>query len=148
MKKNNILLTIVSLAGLFSMQSNISAELGFELVNKSTKSIKVTLIDEKGPEEQNLESYNVAAKDLLVLPISIDDRVIISIDDRSILRSRSYIIDAPGKTKYLTWDPSKVNPLYPQTGTYMGLSGVSESGLSLKNNISNDQLKSIIRSIR
>ena len=144
MKKNNILLTIVSLAGLFSMQSNISAELGFELVNKSTKSIKVTLIVEKGPEEQNLESYNVAAKDLLVLPtISVNDKVTITITDQSILEPGSYIIDAPGKTKYLTWDPSKVSPLYPQTGTYMGLSGISESGLSLKNNISKDQLKSI-----
>ena len=59
-----------------------------------------------------------------------------------------YTINAPGKTKYLTWNPAKATPLYPQTGPMMGLmgrynplgAGTTESGLPLGNNVTEREI--------
>jgi uncharacterized protein (DUF3820 family) len=54
-----------------------------------------------------------------------------------------YIIDAPGKTKYVTWDGKK---LYPRTGSLGGFGKVlgmkTDTGLSLANNVSSSQIRS------
>ena len=60
----------------------------------------------------------------------------------------AFIINAPGKTKYLSWNTAKSIPLYPQTGPLKGLfgrynpfgKGTTESGLSLSNNITEKQI--------
>ena len=57
-----------------------------------------------------------------------------------------YTIDAKGKTKYLTWNPNKYNTeekyLYPQTGTYGGLTGkTATGGYSLSNNVTQANIK-------
>ena len=52
-----------------------------------------------------------------------------------------YSFNAPGKTKYVTWNPAKSPSLYPQTGVWMGLLGTSDSGYSLKNNLSRGQIE-------
>ena len=51
-----------------------------------------------------------------------------------------YSLNAPGKTKYLTWNPAKAPYLYPQTGTFMGLSGKSDSGYPLGSNLTQGQI--------
>lgn len=56
-----------------------------------------------------------------------------------------FSIDAPGKTKYISWDPAKSPALYPQTGPLMGFGKLvgmkSKFGLSLKNNVTPSQIK-------
>lgn len=51
-----------------------------------------------------------------------------------------YELIAPGKTKYVTWNPAKSPALYPQTGTLMGLSGKSDSGYPLGSNLGQSQI--------
>ncbi|HXW53566.1 MAG TPA: hypothetical protein VEL47_05635, partial [Myxococcota bacterium] len=56
-----------------------------------------------------------------------------------------YLINAPGRTKYLTWNPAKFPSdahefLYPQTGPWLGLLWVTESGFSLKKNVSQSDI--------
>lgn len=53
---------------------------------------------------------------------------------------KTFTINAPGKTKYLTWDPTKKIPLYPQTGPLIGLLNKTESGWSLQNNLAASQI--------
>jgi hypothetical protein len=61
---------------------------------------------------------------------------------------KNFMLNAPGKTKYLSWDTSKSRPLYPQTGPLKGLmgrynpfgQGKTESGFPLNNNISESQI--------
>jgi hypothetical protein len=49
-------------------------------------------------------------------------------------------IYADGKTIFLTWDGKD---LRPQTGTFLGLSKTTDSGLSLKNNVTIDDIDPI-----
>ncbi|HXW52862.1 MAG TPA: hypothetical protein VEL47_02025 [Myxococcota bacterium] len=56
-----------------------------------------------------------------------------------------YKIDAQNKTKYITWNPAKYHSepakyFYPQTASWMGYSGTTESGYSLKDNISQSDI--------
>jgi hypothetical protein len=51
-----------------------------------------------------------------------------------------YELNAPGKTKYVTWNPSKSPFLYPQTGPLMGMTGKSDSGYPLSNNLAQSQI--------
>lgn len=63
-----------------------------------------------------------------------------------------YVINAPSKTKFLSWNPSKSPSLYPQTGPMMGLmgryqhyipgagAGKTETGLHLHNNVTENQI--------
>ena len=51
-----------------------------------------------------------------------------------------YELNAPKKTKYVTWNPSKSPALYPQTGTLLGLSGKSDSGYPLGSNLGQSQI--------
>ena len=55
-----------------------------------------------------------------------------------------YMIDAPGKTKYVTWNGKT---LYPRTGALGGFGKVigmkTDTGLSLSNNVSSNQIEEI-----
>jgi hypothetical protein len=51
-----------------------------------------------------------------------------------------YELKAPGKTKYVTYNPSKSSALYPQTGPLMGLKGKTESGYPLGSNLQQGQI--------
>ncbi len=55
-------------------------------------------------------------------------------------QSEEHHIYADGKTIFLTWDGKK---LRPQTGTLFGLSKRTDSGLSLKNNVTIDDIDPI-----
>ena len=59
----------------------------------------------------------------------------------------TFIINAPGKTKYLSWNPEKSMPLYPQTGPLAGFGKIvgmkNESGYSLSNNVLIGQIRQI-----
>jgi hypothetical protein len=139
MEIRNNLLAIVSLVALFGINSQINAATegpGFQIQNKAKNSIKVTLV--AGPMG-TAKMYQVSRDMFLPVEINLQDRITIKVIDGS--TSKMYTIDAPGKTKYLTWNPSKSKPLYPQTGTYMGLSGTSETGYSLKKNVSASDIK-------
>lgn len=46
----------------------------------------------------------------------------------------------PNKTIYVSWKDGK---LYPQTGALMGLAGVNDAGYSLKNNVTQADIKKI-----
>ena len=54
---------------------------------------------------------------------------------------RTVSINAPGKTKYLTWNPAKSPYLYPQTGPLMGLLSRTSSGYPLAVNVKQSDIR-------
>jgi hypothetical protein len=146
MKNIKNTLFIVASIGLFSIIGICQAEPNFELYNKDKAMgrIKVTV--------------NVGGKNIVTDKIvDFDEAYQATIDPQQPVRltitlttpgQRHYMLNAPGKTKYLSWDTSKSATLYPQTGPLKGLmgrynpfgQGKTESGLPLNNNISESQI--------
>lgn len=119
---------------------------GFELFNKASNTITITIfIDGVFTKLFNIQPQGKAQLTVDVKkPIQLgiynqETKISTTTFTRNITPKpdHSYTLDAPEKTKYLTWNPAKGNaPLYPQTGPLMGLMGKTESGLPLNNNIS------------
>lgn len=122
---------------------------GFEVFNKANQAISIAImIDGK------LTPANIAPNGKFVLDIDLSKPVKLGIYNRQTSGisttfltgaitpqpDKLYELNAPGKTKYLTWNPSKSPFLYPQTGTYMGISGKSDSGYPLSSNLSQNQI--------
>lgn len=142
----NILLTIITLV---STQFTQSAERFFnvtptiEIYNKIKNDIYVVIND---------ISTNYLIENITIRPNeqwknsaehAIDKNSKLKIKIVSDQKTKTFTINAPGKTKYLSWDPAKSPSLYPQTGTLFGLLGKTKSGLSLKNNVSSSEIKEI-----
>jgi len=115
--------------------------------------------------EPTVEIYNKTSQDLGVTIVNLDNGIIntITIPGKQAQKYNAHIdsrlkfemwsptnpnqalgifsISAPGKTKYVSFDPAKSPALYPQTGTLMGFGEKTKSGLSLKNNITSHDIK-------
>lgn len=135
---------------------------GFDIMNKTNKSIWVTfvvageLVETKWIRPETRLSKDIDSKKDLILGIyDSQPKEAVSLGIMSKLAGKVEITPKPdyvygfassahGKTKYLTWNPAKhktpAKSLYPQTGTFLGWSGKSEAGYSLKNNVSQDQI--------
>ncbi|HLJ31839.1 MAG TPA: hypothetical protein VKU36_05345 [Candidatus Babeliales bacterium] len=112
-----------------------------EIYNKTTRDLGVTVI--------NLDNGITST---LTIPAEQAQKYNTHIDSRLKFEMWSpsnptqalgiFSINAPGKTKYLSWDPAKSTALYPQSGSLMSFGDKTKSGLSLKNNIkSSDDIK-------
>ncbi len=142
----NILTAVVTAAVLYCPQTiQCSAPLNapdVEIYNKSNEDITVfiTNLDNQVPR-----SINVAKGMAVKYDTDINSELkfeIWSLSNKNANRLLAVAtINAPGKTKYLTWNPEKKPSLYPQTGPLLGLMGKTQSGLSLKDNISSSMIK-------
>jgi hypothetical protein len=130
-----LLATALIISSFISLSSYIQAEPNVELYNKSKNNISMFLnrngnliaganIPAGGKWNYILE--NVAQ------PFSVEIRE----NDQK----QEWVINAPSKTYYLSYTPTKSPSLYPQTGTLMGLLGKSDSGFSLKNNLKSSDI--------
>ena len=126
----------ITIAALINTQCTQSAVPVIEIYNKSNNVIKVTIF--AGPNRVSTDAV-VYSNDTWKPTQAVDPN---SVLDIHITDGRVYHfnIQAPGKTKYLTWNPAKSMPLYPETGPLLGLMGQTKSGLSLKNNVSSSQI--------
>ncbi len=123
-----------------------SQEPNFEISNKSKDDIVVYLsygdYKSSGPlmvKPQERKRYQIGLNDQCFITINTFPK-----DKSKKLGVFSYKINAPGKTKYVTWNPDKPSALYPQTGPLAGFGRLigmkTESGLSLQNNLSASQI--------
>lgn len=113
---------------------------GFEIRNKTDKPILVDINrDGEWASHLNIEpnkakTLDIGPKENLWLWINTKDK-----------GQHRYLIETKEKTKYLTWNPDKYKTpdkyLYPQTGTYGGWTGKSESGYNLSKNVTQANLK-------
>jgi hypothetical protein len=112
---------------------------GFELYNKASHpiTIEVAIV---GTNFKQIYTVNPNSK--RPLEIDLDATITLGIynprktaQEMMLPSDYFYTIYNPGKTKYLTWNPAKNPPLYPQTGRLMGFSGISDTGYSLNNNL-------------
>lgn len=143
--KNNLL--FVSLCTFFSVTSYIKAETNFEFYNKDEHRgrVKITVtIDNKTIVSDKIVDWDEAYQ------ASIDPQHPVKLTVFTTNQQyRHFILNAPGKTKFLSWNTGKSFPLYPQTGPLKGLigrynpfgKGKTESGLPLNNNLSESQIK-------
>lgn len=154
MKKIFISLLLSAIFGAFSV-INAANEPTVEVFNKYSQPIWIMIkvgepgtVQEKVPV-RGLELHPGDSK--AHIDIGTDELVTLYIDLDPIKKSSrpenyhdfKYIFKQPssnGKTKYVTFNPEKniKDPwkyLYPQTGTFMGFSGKTQSGHSLKKNI-------------
>jgi hypothetical protein len=140
----NIFLPIATITLFLTIQTAVaSQEPNFEITNKSTTDISVYLAhgnnQSKGMlvKPQQRQQYQINPNDSCV--------IIINTEDESGFGRFNYSLDAPGKTKYVTWNPDKKPALYPQTGPLAGFGKLigmkTASGLSLNNNIAAGQIK-------
>lgn len=156
----NILITIVSAISFLNMQSaKASQGPGFEFYNKDTdyfnistitialvfnKDPKTAIIADIGPSKKFSTTINL--NDEILLCVFKKQTPITSVSSISDITQKKpnyvYVINAPGKTKYVSFNTAKApHWVYPQTGTLMGLTGKSDSGYSLKNNIKESDLR-------
>lgn len=142
----NILTVVVTTAVLYCSQTiqcsrSLSAP-NIEIYNKSNEEITVliTNVDNQVPRAITVPKGMAVKYDA-----DINSELRFEIWSLSKLNEKRFLatatINAPGKTKYLTWNPEKKPSLYPQTGPLLGLMGKTQSGLSLKDNLSPSMIK-------
>ncbi|HLJ31836.1 MAG TPA: hypothetical protein VKU36_05330 [Candidatus Babeliales bacterium] len=131
--------THISQAGTSALLKKVQGP-GFELFNKAPNTITVTVfIDNKFSETRDVAPQGKLLKNIDVnQPIQIGiynqvTKISTGFLSREITPQPDYFyeINAPGKTKYVTWNPAKSPSLYSQTGPLMGLMGKTESGYPL-----------------
>jgi hypothetical protein len=146
----NIFVSILSIILLVSQTLCIAHDLTFELFNKSEKALQWTLV-KVNPYKKDDRRTIILRGDLPsgqkgYLPSQQENETAFEAPLLFLCISRHsidycYDIASPGKTKYLTWNPTKKPYLYPQAGSLMGLTGKTESGLPLKNNVNPSEIK-------
>ncbi|HXW86118.1 MAG TPA: hypothetical protein VEK38_02125 [Candidatus Bathyarchaeia archaeon] len=114
----------------------------FELMNKSSKPIWVELSCHGSPLSKRIGVGPMVGKDRGYLRSpNIDTTRHLNVSIYQFANATDPIkeshIYADGKTIYLTWDG---NTLRPQTGPLLGLTSKTQSGLSLKNNVTIDDI--------
>ncbi len=141
----NIFITIVSI-GVIPLSFAAEENINFEFYNKDKDCgrVEITL---KVNNKYIVMHKIVDCDQIYRAEINPQDNItlnVFTVDQKNLV----YTINAPGKTKYLSWDYTKPVPLYPQTGPYKGLGGryhplgkgVTESGLPLNNNVTEIQI--------
>jgi len=154
----NMLLSITSMIVIFGSQSAVAGTSGllksiqgpgFEVYNKATGPITITIfMDGKFSQTADISPNGKFLKDIdTKAPMQLGiynqvTKISTSTFSREITPAPNhfYNLNASGKTKYLTWNPAKSPALYPQTGTFMGISGKSDSGYPLSANITQGQI--------
>jgi hypothetical protein len=148
MKK--IFLSILSAVTLFniSLSANVASNV-IEIYNKQTSNIIVDITETRQGRKIIFPAVSIPGNQQWLCKREVDMNSVldftVSTPKGNIIAE--YVIDAPGKTKYLSWDNVKSGSryfescLYPQTGPLMGLMGKTKSGLSLKNNVEASQIK-------
>jgi len=140
--------TATSFAGTSGLLKSIQGP-GFELYNKASQPITVAVVVNDELTKADIPSSgkftkNVALTDTIRLGIFNKTTPGVSkafmTGEITPQPDAIYDLNASGKTKYLSYTPSKSTPLYPQTGTFMGLSGKSDSGYPLGSNLSQSQI--------
>lgn len=156
----NLFITTVSIIGFFNTHAGTTGVLksiqgpGFELYNKAPQTISVALII-----NNKLTTKNLAPNEKFTQTVDLKETIRLGIFNKQTPNISTafgsgivtqltitpqpdaiYDLNAPGKTKYVTWNPAKSPTLYPQTGTYMGLSGKSDSGWPLSSNLQQSQI--------
>jgi hypothetical protein len=141
----NIFVSVLSIVLLSLQTLCIAHDLTFELFNKDTKTIKWNLYDK---QEKLISEGLLAPGQKAYLPQKANEialnasRLMLRVTSRHDGGAQMYYhIDAPGKTKCITWNPVKTPALYPQTGPYLGLAGTTESGLPLNNNVQSSEIR-------
>jgi hypothetical protein len=143
MKNTKVLfISITSVITLLSSQG-MQAAPAFEIYNKDKESIQVNIADISGNIRKDKATAYVSPNQQWnsgSRAISLNDKLLIEISTKKNPRLTKFVIDAPKRTKYLSWNPAKSPSLYPQTGPLMGLMGLvgmgqTKSGLSLENNV-------------
>ncbi len=136
----NIFFSILAITALYSKPMQRADVPTVEIYNKSNNDIRVRIENMK---DGVFQTGRLSPKDTWKPNIDINAQLrfrILELNDNPSICS--FTINAPGKTKYLSWNPeNSKGPFYPQTGPLMGLMGKTESGLSLKNNITSSQIK-------
>jgi hypothetical protein len=139
-----ILLSIISIIAFSNLQLvNAAIEApqgpGFELYNKASHPIT---IESSIIGTRFKQMATVAPNGKFPLKIDLDAAITLGIynprktaQEMMLPADYFYTIYSPGKTKYVTWNPAKNPSLYPQTGRFMGFSGISDTGYSLGNNL-------------
>ncbi len=132
--------------------AGVTHDPGFEVFNKSATPIQIIISLDKQPLKPVVISagkkYSCAIELTRSVQLTINTQPAQLIDVRTKDKSKSmhyvYDLNAPGKTKYVSWNPDDkshaANPLYPQTGPWMGLLGKTESGFPLGNNVTQSEI--------
>jgi hypothetical protein len=153
----NMFISILSIIAFFSTSLSASNNPTpiVEIYNKDKDSIQVHIsqfnyinLNVELLELHNIRSYT--QYQFFHPKINMNTALVISIFKNNKLIGK-FNINAPGKTKYLTWNSAKQPFLYPQTGPLMGLmgrynpsgKGKTESGLPLNNNVSEEQITEV-----
>jgi|GEM_PF-3782047 len=117
----------------------------FELHNGATHGITVEIVHKEHHFRTHLSAGERVSRD-----ISKDSNIVIQVQDETNRYSfkpdyRFEIKEsAHGKTKYLTWDPSKryrERRLRPQTGYSKGIMFYSDKGFNSNNNVNESDIK-------
>lgn len=138
----NIFITITAIGMTFTS----FAEINFEFYNKDKGYGRVYITLKVN--NKDIVTHKIVDHDEIyqatIDPQSPVELNVFTVDQKNL----NYIINAPGKTKYLSWDYTKPVSLYPQTGPLKGLmgrynpfgEGKTETGLPLNNNVSEKQI--------
>jgi len=148
-------LCAVSMISFVPIATAVNAEIVLEIMNKSAQEISVKVDRIKENNKVTISNFTIPANSTGVDEwVKLGENLEISISYKvgpTTKRTLNvYTADsAKMKTKYLTWNPDKDPkiPLYPQTGTGLSRFGSlfggttkTESGLSLKNNITQKEI--------
>ena len=128
---NKLFMSVLLLAG--AVKSISAADPGFDILNKSTAPIYITLTNGAKKFDKVLIPVWEKGKDIAGA-INIDiSKKHTSLSIYKSLSDQKPIVHTftPNKTIYLTYD----GKLRPQTGPWLGLLGVTEKGYPLKNNV-------------
>ncbi|HLJ31832.1 MAG TPA: hypothetical protein VKU36_05310 [Candidatus Babeliales bacterium] len=121
----------------------VSTDPNFEFYNKSNAPahVFVTVNDAFSIAE------NVDAGKILRQTVKPNSSITVEITPASGGASQTFELNPADKTAYVSWNPEKKPALYPQTGPLKGIGKMlgmkSNSGLSLKNNLSASQIEQI-----
>lgn len=124
---------------------------GFELFNKASHTISIAVLI-----DGNLTTADIASGSKFLKDVDVSKTIRLGIYNKPTKGISTaflsgaitpqpdaiYDLNAAGKTKYITYNPSKSPALYPQTGPLMGLRGKTESGYPLGSNLSQSQIVS------
>lgn len=139
-----VLLPFFFVVGFLSFHTTANAkDPTFELYNSATHEITVEVVDPK------IHQWKVAPGDRVSLDIPKDNNIRILIQDgKGGFFKPDYRFDimksAHGKTKYLTWDPSRryrEKRLRPQTGYSEGILFYSDKGFNMNFNVNERDIK-------
>lgn len=116
----------------------------FKPIKNQNKHIQTFKIPADSSGTKNRFNFDINKQHVMGVYLKPVDKVEILESDLPPRRTKLYPVPfklyvfKPGKTVYLTWDGSNMRP---QTGPRLGLSGKTETGLSLSKNISSGDIK-------